>query len=311
MTSSDRGAQGASTHPLASFNPGAPAASVTSESFGGARERLAAIHAAARQAAVPHLSHGSHATHAADASRPALSAWERWEMNTLDGKPSVPASRRAAAAAEFNRNGGRSPVAAPVAPVAPPPPKVDLAELARIRKEARTAGEAEGRALGLAEGRKVGHTEGLATGLAAASVHAERLRALALSLPDALRRAEGELTDTVLALALDVARQVVHRTLKAEPEWVLPLVRDLLNSEPALRGEPRLLLHPDDVALVKNSLGHEIEGAGWQVRSDDTLARGGCRVQSANGELDGTLETRWKRVASVLRENASDGGEFL
>jgi flagellar assembly protein FliH len=230
------------------------------------------------------------------------------------------ARRQAAGAREpQGRRGGRvqpqrrarpAAAAAPV-PVAPPPPKVDLAELARIRKDARTAGEAEGRALGLAEGRKVGHTEGLATGLAAASVHAERLRALALSLPDALRRAEGELTDTVLALALDVARQVVHRTLKAEPEWVLPLVRDLLNSEPALRGEPRLLLHPDDVALVKNSLGHEIEAAGWQVRSDDTLARGGCRVQSANGELDGTLETRWKRVASVLRENASDGGEFL
>lgn len=286
MTSSDRGAPGASS----AFG-----------ATGGSRERLAAIHAAARQAAggpsstLPTL--------------PALSAWERWEMGTLDGKPSVPASRKAAAAAEFNRNGNRNALPpAPVAPPAPPAPKVDLAELARIRKDARTAAEAEGRADGLAEGRKAGHTEGLATGLAAASAHAERLRALTLSMPDALRRAEGELTDTVLALALDVARQVVHRTLKAEPGWVLPLVRDMLNTEPALRGEPRLLLHPDDVALVKNSLGHEIEAAGWQVRSDDSLARGGCRVQSANGELDGTLETRWKRVASVLRESASDGG---
>ncbi len=287
---------------MTSSDPGAPGA------FTGASERLAAIHAAARQAAAGPLPGMTGTTRRP--APPALSAWERWEMGTLDGKPSVPASRKAAAAAEFNRNGNRG--AAPLSPVpqpAPPAPKVDLAELARIRKDARTAAEAEGRAEGLAEGRKAGHTEGLAAGLAAATAHAERLRALTLSLPDALRRAEGELTDTVLALALDVARQVVHRTLKAEPEWVLPLVRDMLNTEPALRGEPRLLLHPDDVALVKNSLGHEIEAAGWLVRSDDTLARGGCRVQSANGELDGTLETRWKRVASVLRENASDGGE--
>ncbi|MGJ7564714.1 flagellar assembly protein FliH [Variovorax sp. GB1R11] len=287
---------------MTSSDPGAPGA------FTGASERLAAIHAAARQAAAGPLPGMTGTTRRP--APPALSAWERWEMGTLDGKPSVPASRKAAAAAEFNRNGNRG--AAPLSPVpqpAPPAPKVDLAELARIRKDARTAAEAEGRADGLAEGRKAGHTEGLAAGLAAATAHAERLRALTLSLPSALRRAEGELTDTVLALALDVARQVVHRTLKAEPEWVLPLVRDLLNTEPALRGEPRLLLHPDDVALVKNSLGHEIEAAGWLVRSDDTLARGGCRVQSANGELDGTLETRWKRVASVLRENASDGGE--
>jgi flagellar assembly protein FliH len=194
-------------------------------------------------------------------------------------------------------------------PPAPPAPKIDLADLARIRKEARTNGEAEGRAAGLAEGRKVGHTEGLATGLAAASVHAERLRALAQSLPDALRRAEGELAEAVLALALDVARQVVHRTLKAEPEWVLPVVRDLLNTDPALRGEPRLMLHPDDVALVKNSLGSEIEAAGWQVRSDDTIARGGCRVQSTSGELDGTLQTRCKRVNAALRGEADGDGD--
>ncbi|RIX83296.1 flagellar assembly protein FliH, partial [Acidovorax cavernicola] len=180
-------------------------------------------------------------------------------------------------------------------------PKVDLAELARIRKEARAAGEAEGRAAGLAEGRQVGHTEGLATGLAAASVHAERLRALARSLPEALRGAEAELADAVLALALDVARQVVHRTYQAEPEWVLPLVRDLLHAEPALRGEPRLLLHPDDIALVKNSLGDEIEAAGWQLRADDSLARGGCRVQSAHGELDAGLPTRWERVSAALQ----------
>jgi len=256
--------------------------------FGGSPERLAAIQAAARQAAA--------------GPKPALSAWERWEMGTLDGgRPPAPAGRKTASAA------ARAGV--PVPPPAPPAPKIDLAELARIRKDARAAAEAEGRAEGLAEGRKAGHTEGLATGLAAATVHAERLRALTRSFPDALRRAEGELADTVLALALDVARQVVHRTFTAEPGWVLPLVRDLLNTEPALRGEPRLLLHPDDAALVKNSLGHEIEAAGWQVRADDTLTRGGCRVQSANGELDGTLETRWKRVSSVLRDDSAYGAE--
>lgn len=259
--------------------------------FGDSRARLAAIHAAARHAAA--------GNNAKPTLKPTLSAWERWEMGTLDGKPPGAATSAARKAAERSST--------PTPPPPPPAPKIDLAELARIRKDARAAGEAEGRAAGLAEGRKVGHTEGLATGLAAASVHAERLRALTLSLPDALQRAEGELTEAVLALALDVARQVVHRTLKTEPEWVVPVVRDLLNTDPALRGDPRLLLHPDDVALVKNSLGSEIEAAGWQVRADDQIERGGCRVQSANGELDGTLQTRWKRVAAAVRGTGDDG----
>jgi flagellar assembly protein FliH len=263
--------------------------------FGDSRARIAAIHAAARHAAVGDAK-------PQPKTKPALSAWERWEMGTLDGKaPGGAASATLAARKAAERH------STPTPPPPPPAPKIDLAELARIRKDARAAGEAEGRAAGLAEGRKVGHTEGLATGLAAASVHAERLRALTLSLPDALQRAEGELTEAVLALALDVARQVVHRTLKTEPEWVVPVVRDLLNTDPALRGDPRLLLHPDDVGLVKNSLGSEIEAAGWQVRADEHIERGGCRVQSANGELDGTLQTRWKRVAAAVRGTADDG----
>jgi len=229
--------------------------------------------------------------------KPVLSAWQRWEMGTLDAADPQSAAPR--------KPGNDMPPAssAPVTSNA----LVQAAEMARLRREARAAGEAEGRreghAQGLIEGRAHGQAEGLAAGLAAASAHAEQLLALASTLPAALRRAENELADAILTLALDVARQVVHRTLRAEPEWVLPLVQDLLHAEPALQGEPRLLLHPDDVALVKNSLGNELERAGWQVRADDSLARGGCRVQSSSGEMDASMETRWKSVTAALQRD--------
>lgn len=249
----------------------------------GARSRLATAYAppARSAAAIP--------------ARPVLSAWQRWEMDTLD-QPGLQAP------APAGQGSGSAP-----AEEQPSMALLHAAELVGLRRDARSAGEAEGRregqAKGHAEGYAQGRTEGLAAGLAAASVHAEQLRALAASLPEALRRAESELADAVLTLALDVARQVVHRTLRAEPEWVLPLVQDLLHAEPALQGEPRLLLHPDDVALVKNSLGTELQAAGWQVRPDDGMSRGSCRVQSATGEMDASLETRWKSVTAALHRD--------
>jgi flagellar assembly protein FliH len=241
--------------------------------------RLAAAYLPARAAAA-----------APKAAKPAVSAWERWEMGILN-EPATPAAPK------------RKPAATDIALPPAAPPAIDPAELRRLRMDARALGEAEGRQEGWTQGHAEGHTAGLASGLAAASAHAEQLRALAATLPAALQRAESELADAILTLALDVARQVVHRTLRAEPEWVLPLVQDLLHAEPALQGEPRLLLHPDDVALVKNSLGNELQIAGWQVRADDTLARGGCRVQSASGEMDASLETRWKSVTAALRRD--------
>ncbi|CAN7561319.1 flagellar assembly protein FliH [Variovorax paradoxus] len=231
----------------------------------------------------------------AAAARPRLSAWQRWEMGAIDADADALAARSAG-------------IEAPAAPRVDPAALAREAELERLRLEARATGEAEGRREGWAEGHAEGRAEGLAAGLAAASAHAEQLRALAASLPAALHSAESELADAILALALDVARQVIHRTLRVEPEWVLALVQDLLHTEPALQGEPRLLLHPEDVALVKNSLGGELQAAGWQLRADDTLARGGCRVRSASGEMDASLESRWKRVAGAFSRDAEPDG---
>ena len=237
---------------------------------------------------------GQRATAVADARpTPAESAWQRWEMQSLG-----PPSRRPGAPGRAQHD------AKPVVPPRPAGPTLEDKLLARLRIDARAMGEAEGRrqgfAQGHAEGLEAGRTEGRADGLALATAHAEQLRALAQSLPAALAGAERELSDSLIGLALDVARQVIHHSLEADPAWIVPLVRQLLNTEPALQGEPRLLLHSEDVALVRSSLGSELQQAGWQVRADDSISRGGCRVQCAGSEVDATLETRWERVTAGL-----------
>lgn len=228
---------------------------------------------------------------------PVESAWQRWEMQSL-GTP----SRRPGAAARALHE--------PKPGVAPRPagPSLEDKLLARQRIDARAMGEAEGRRQGFtqghAEGLEAGRTEGRAEGLALASAHAEQLRALAQSLPAALAGAERELSDSLIALALDVARQVIHHSLSVEPGWIVPVVKQLLNTKPALQGEPRLLLHPEDVTLVRSSLGNALQEAGWHVRADDSISRGGCRVQCAGSDVDATLETRWERVTTALGGDA-------
>lgn len=229
---------------------------------------------------------------------PVESAWQRWEMQSLG----APRQRPGAAL----RDAGKP--AAP--PRTPPGPTLEDKLLARLRIDARAMGEAEGRRQGWtqghAEGLEAGRTEGRAEGLALASAHAEQLRALAQSLPAALASAERELSDSLVALALDVARQVIHHSLEVDPAWIVPLVQQLMNAKPALQGEPRLLLHLDDVALVRSSLGNELQEAGWQVRADDGISRGGCRVQTTGSEVDATLETRWDRVTTGLAGEVKD-----
>ena len=207
----------------------------------------------------------------------------------------------------------RHPAAAVAAKPAPPqpvfqprpaPPKVDPAELDRLREAAREAGLAEGREQGLATGHAQGYADGLAAGETEVRAQAAQLLALAGALPGALQTAHAEVAQAVVALAVDIARQVVHKSLEANPDLLLPLVRELLHREPALQGDPRLLLHPLDVELVTGHLGAELQAAGWQVRPDDTVARGGCLAQASSGTCDASLETRWARVQAAFAGTA-------
>jgi flagellar assembly protein FliH len=215
------------------------------------------------------------------AAKEPISAWERWEMSAI-AQEMAPAP------------------AASVAPAVMEPLKpellIDENELARLRLQARQAGEAEGHQQGYAQGQAEGH----AAAMAAIHAQADQLRALTQALPAALRLAECEVAGQLLALAMDIARQVLGQALALDPQAILPVVRELLQAEPALTGAPQLVLHPDDATLVREHLADDLQAAGWRIRADADSQRGGCRVLAASGERDATLQSRWDRVVAAL-----------
>ena len=219
--------------------------------------------------------------------RESLTAWQRWEMTSFaEGRH-----------ADLAKVVDPEPALPPFEPVL----LIDEAELAELRLQAQKAGEAQGYEQGYARGQAEGHAAGLAT----VQAQAGQLQALTLALPAALRLAESSVADDLLALALDIARQVLGQALAAEPQAILAVVHELLQVEPALSGAPQLLLHPDDAALVKEHLADDLKSAGWRLRADAHITRGGCRVLASSGERDASQETRWERVAATLARNPS------
>ncbi|MFS8931904.1 flagellar assembly protein FliH [Cupriavidus taiwanensis] len=208
--------------------------------------------------------------------------WQRWQMGSLDPRHAEPPESLAAMPAE------------------PAPPPIDFAALDAMREGARKEGYAQGYTQGQTQGYGDGHREGYARGLDAARNEAAQLQALTGNFRSALSNVDDAVAHALVSLALDVARQLVRTTLAQDPAALLPAVRELLTSEPALSGSPSLLLHPDDVALVETHLQGELAAAGWSVRADASVARGGCIASAASGERDATLPTRWTRVVRAL-----------
>ena len=208
-------------------------------------------------------------------------AWQRWEMASF-AENVQPDTAKFTPAPELE----------PVAPVL----HIDEAELDRLRLEAQQAGETAGHEQGHALGLAQGH----AAGLTAAQAQAAQMQALAQAFSGALELAHSSVADDLLALALDIARQVLGQALATEPQAILAVVHELLQAEPSLSGAPLLLLHPDDAALVKELLADDLKAAGWRIRLDPHIARGGCRVTAHSGERDATVQARWERVSAAL-----------
>jgi len=234
----------------------------------------------------------------------AVGAYQRWKPQDFDAPEGATEPEAEAAPA------------LPEPPPAPEPepelpaydPLVDLKlptaeEIERMHEEIRAAGFEEGKHEGHAEGFAEGERKGYAEGKARAEAEAARLAALADRLDQSLSGIDHEVAEELMALAIELARQVVHRTLDEQPEAILDTIRAALQQLP--QGHAQIRLHPDDLALVREHMGEQLSHAGHRLQEDFGLQRGDCRIDAQGAQLDATLETRWRRVLESLgRERA-------
>lgn len=157
---------------------------------------------------------------------------------------------------------------------------VEPGEVATDANAIHQAGWLEGHAAAMAE-RAVAAEEAAAASAAAAAalrVVAERLRA--------------QVTSTVGALAVAMARHLVEHELQQQPALLHQLVERALALAP-MNGTVTVRLHPGDLTALE-SLGEMPDAAtsGVELRwvGDATIGRGGCLVEGPTAIVDGRVD---------------------
>jgi flagellar assembly protein FliH len=67
--------------------------------------------------------------------------------------------------------------------------------------------------------------------------------------------------------------------------------------------EARLLLNPEDAVLVRPHLDQVLDKNRLRIVEDARIVRGGCLIETSQGDLDATLPARWRAVVQVLGSN--------
>jgi flagellar assembly protein FliH len=198
---------------------------------------------------------------------------ERWNMPQVEGRViGRPIDeRKAAAAAEA------------------------IARLAREQSEARGYEAGMAKAQAEMQGK-----------LAELDVRIKRCDALLQFMARPLQELDEEVEKSLLQLALAVGKQLARRELRIDPTQVIAIIRESLQELPTAAREPRVHLHPEDAAIVRERLTEPVSERAWTVVEDPTMSRGGCVIRTENSQIDARLESR---ISAVIANALGDERE--
>ena len=220
------------------------------------------------------------------------SAYQRWEMASFNKRPAAAQAQQAPA---------------PAAEALPQVVLPSVEEIEAMREAARQDGYAqglqEGREQGYAEGRAQGYADGAEAGQIESNAELEHVRAIAATFGDAVAGADETIAADVLELALRLARGMVRTAFDVRPELIVPIVREAIGYLPVLQQPALLSLHPEDALIVRQSMADELTKGGWRIIEDASIARGGCKVETASNQIDAQAQARWHRLTHALGAN--------
>jgi flagellar assembly protein FliH len=183
-----------------------------------------------------------------------------------------------------------------------------------LSNETARAAYALGHRRGYEQGARAGLQQGYEQGSQALEAHESRkaadVAAQMQRLLDGFARdmaaLESQVASDLVSLAVDIARQVLRRELSLDETALLPAAREALRTLGEGASALEMRLHPQDAERIAPLLEHARAG---QVRvvADESLPRGGCRVEGDTGIAEAGFEARWQAVMARLGRDEEPG----
>ena len=175
-------------------------------------------------------------------------------------------------------------------------------ELGGKPKADTTAPQLENNKLELQEhANQQGFEQGYAAGLEQAvddlSVNRKQLATLFESLSRPLDHLNDAVERELVELSLAIARQILHRELTLDSKHIIGLIRQAIHQLPSASRNIRIHLHPDDAAVIRETLSQNEDAQRWRIEDDATLQRGSCHVHTDTSFMDSGIDALINRLS--------------
>ena len=116
-----------------------------------------------------------------------------------------------------------------------------------------------------------------------------------------LKNAKDEIIELVLALS----EKIIRHSVTEQHQTVIHTVESAIN-QAVKSGEFYIYVHPDDLNVIQERAAQFVAGVNGLdniiVKSDATIERGGCKVESENCTVDATISSQFKVLQKSLKQ---------
>ena len=150
------------------------------------------------------------------------------------------------------------------------------------------------------EAYEKGHAAGLEAGTQEVATRSQRFDQLLNALAEPFDRLDEEVEKELVELAIAITRQLFRREIRINPTHVIGVVREAIRLLPVASRSVQVHLHPEDAALVRETLTPAENEPAWTIVEDPLTERGGCNVTTDNSRIDASNETRLQAAIRSL-----------
>lgn len=166
------------------------------------------------------------------------------------------------------------------------------------------------RKLAWEQGYEDGYSIGMEAGMGDARRHMGYLNEILGALAKPFDDLDASVASQLAVLVKSIAAVILRREAEIDTSFLVDVINRGIDALPVAAADVRIVVHPDDAALIEDHVGVGKAERPWRIEIDPDQPRGGCKLLSDIAQIDNRVENRLEQlVASMLEAGRGEQSE--
>jgi flagellar assembly protein FliH len=106
----------------------------------------------------------------------------------------------------------------------------------------------------------------------------------------------------LLKTVLIISSYIIGKKIEIDESILLKNIKKIMNNDSFFLKKKQLIVHPNNKEILEKIINNSIHKDKWELCYDNNIDINGCKIRSENGDIDNTIDARWKELCRLVSE---------